>query len=82
MLPKDSTTSGAMQLQSAGKLTTQMPSTSSTVSGFFVMFGLSATRSMTSPQASPHRTLVWFRTLPFENGRKDRQPVNSMEAYR
>ena len=38
------------------------------------------TRSITSPHASDHMTLVWFSTLPEENGINDRQPAKSADA--
>ena len=68
-----------IQLQSAGKLTRQISRISATCTA-----GRSrrswTTRSITSPHASDHMTLVWFSTLPEENGINDRQPAKSADA--
>ena len=41
---------------------------------------LSAIRSITSPHASDHMTLVWLSQLPEAPGRKERHPAKSAEA--
>ena len=52
-----------MQLQSLGKLTRQMLTTSAALAAP-PRRPLWATRSITRPQASDHITLVWFSTAP------------------
>ena len=39
-------------------------------------------RSITSPHASDHMTLVWFRTFPSANGINDRASTNASDANR
>ena len=62
-MPNASTHRLAMQLQSLGKLTRQIRITRSVFCSC-VKRSLFATRSITSPHASGHMTLVWFRMLP------------------